>query len=86
MPRQALAQLHENHVAWFIPGLLEKRIEALIRSLPKSVRRLLVPAAETAKSVAAELEFGKGAFFEQLCQRLSRIAEHPHPTRHVSTG
>ena len=34
---------------------------ALIRSLPKAIRRGLVPAPDTAAKVASELEFGIGS-------------------------
>src|SRR4029079_5625215 len=39
VPREGLRQLSEERLAWLIPGLVADKIEALIRALPKSVRR-----------------------------------------------
>ena len=44
VPVEAISQIHENHLGWSVPGMLQSRIIALIRSLPKQVRRNLVPA------------------------------------------
>jgi ATP-dependent helicase HrpA len=77
VPVEAVAQIHENHLGWSVPGLLETRIVALIRSLPKAIRRNLVPAPETAQRVAAEIEFGVGSFFQVISERLSRVASEP---------
>jgi ATP-dependent helicase HrpA len=46
----------------------------LIRSLPKTIRRLLVPAPDTARRALAELRFGQGDLREALSRVLSRIA------------
>ena len=75
VPIEAVAQIHENHLGWSVPGLLVARIKALIRSLPKAIRRNLVPAPETAETVAAKIEFGVGSFYEVIAEQLSQIAE-----------
>lgn len=75
VPVEAVAQIHENHLGWSVPGLLVSRIKALIRSLPKSIRRNLVPAPETAEEVAANIQFGVGSFYDVIAEQLSRIAE-----------
>lgn len=76
LPVEGLNLLNESS-GWLVPGLVEEKVIALIRSLPKAIRRNLVPAPDTAKKVTAELEFGKGNFYDQTAQRLSRIAEEP---------
>ncbi len=77
VPLEGVSQIHDNHLGWSVPGLLEARIMALIRSLPKGVRRNLVPAPDTAASVAREIEFGVGSFWQVVADRLSRHAEQP---------
>ncbi len=77
VPVEGVTQLHAEQLGWFIPGLLEARITALIRSLPKSLRRQLVPAPDTAKVVASRIEFGRGSFLTVVADELSRIAEQP---------
>jgi ATP-dependent helicase HrpA len=43
---------------WAVPGHLEAKVEHYLRALPKELRRAFVPLAETAKSLAAELQRG----------------------------
>ena len=71
VPVQAAHQLLQNELDWGVPGLLEQRIVALIKSLPKNYRRALVPAPDTAAWVAKELNFGQGNFLEEVARRLS---------------
>ncbi len=77
VPLEGVAQIHDNHLGWLVPGLLEARITALIRSLPKSIRRLLVPAPDTAREVAGQLSFGQGSFWCVVADKLSQLAGQP---------
>ncbi|MGI9517307.1 MAG: ATP-dependent RNA helicase HrpA [Pirellulaceae bacterium] len=77
VPLEGVAQIHDNHLGWSVPGLLEQRIVAVIRSLPKAIRRNLVPAPETAAAVAREIEFGRGSFWQVVAEGLSRHAGQP---------
>ena len=62
LPLEGVGQLDDVQTGWLIPGLMQTRIVALIRSLPKSVRRNLVPAPDTAKKVAQTIEFWTRCF------------------------
>jgi ATP-dependent helicase HrpA len=77
VPREGVNQLHLEKLGWLVPGLLEERIVALIRTLPKLVRRNLVPAPEVAHRVAASLKFGEGPFYTLLADRLTAEAGEP---------
>ena len=77
VPREALAQIDPRQLQWLVPGLLEEKVLALIRSLPKSLRRNFVPAPDVARQVAAELPFGDGDVLESLATRLSARAGEP---------
>ncbi len=79
VPVAGVGQIQPRQADWLVPGLLEDKIVALIRSLPKSIRRNLIPAPDTARRVAAELEFGQGDFLTRVVERLSTIAEEPIP-------
>jgi ATP-dependent helicase HrpA len=57
-----------------VPGQLPQKLEALIRSLPKSLRRQLIPAPEVAARVAAELEYGAGSLLSAAAEAFSHIA------------
>jgi ATP-dependent helicase HrpA len=74
VPVDALPQLRTEQLEWLIPGLLEDKLIALIRTLPKPIRRGLVPAPETAKQVAANLHYGEGVFLREVAKHFSEIA------------
>jgi ATP-dependent helicase HrpA len=56
VPLQLLGQLRADRFEWLVPGLREELVTTLIRSLPKELRRPLVPVPETAARVLARLE------------------------------
>jgi len=70
VPKMALGQLHSERLGWLVPGLLEQKIIALIRSLPKSIRRNFVPAPDTARKALGELRFGEGSFLAAVADAL----------------
>ncbi|QDU06974.1 ATP-dependent RNA helicase HrpA [Gimesia aquarii] len=77
IPQESLNQLSPHRLGWLVPGLLEEKVAAMIKALPKSVRRMLVPAPETARQVVSKLEFGKGSFEETVAEMLSQISGEP---------
>lgn len=46
----------DGGMEWLVPGLLPEKIEALLRGLPKSERRRLVPLSDAAALIAKELK------------------------------
>jgi ATP-dependent helicase HrpA len=75
--QSALAQVSDDRLGWLVPGLLETKLTAMIKSLPKRIRRNLVPAADVAKRIAAELapKYGEVPFLPAVCDAFSRAAE-----------
>lgn len=75
----ALPQVSEDRLGWLVPGLLHEKLVAMIKSLPKRIRRNLVPAADVAKQIADELkpDYGRVPFTEAVTKAMSRIAEMP---------
>ena len=73
----ALPQVSDDVLEWLVPGQLEPKVIAMIKSLPKRLRRLLVPAADVAKRVTDDIvaQRGASAFMPTLCQTLTRYAE-----------
>ena len=55
VPLAALNQISPARCEWLVPGLLEEKITALIKSLPQSIRRAFVPVPEYARAAAAAL-------------------------------
>ncbi len=74
VPVEGLGQLTDTRLEWLVPGLLEQKVLALIRALPKQLRRHFVPAPDTAKLVYADLEFGKGDLLTGVASRLSQLS------------
>ena len=77
LPIEGVGQLDDAQTGWLIPGLMESRIIALIRSLPKSIRRNLVPAPDTAKKIVETIPFGQGIFVEVVANELAKIGGLP---------
>ncbi|WP_434056679.1 ATP-dependent RNA helicase HrpA [Leifsonia sp. McL0608] len=55
VPLPLLAGLRPEGFDWQVPGLRHDLVTALIKSLPKSIRRQVVPAADWAKRLLGEL-------------------------------
>ncbi len=55
IPLAVLNRVAPHGFDWLVPGMREELVTELIRSLPKPVRRHLVPAPERAKAVASTL-------------------------------
>ncbi len=60
VPIDVLARLGGDEFAWQVPALREELVTALIRSLPKDLRRNFVPAPDTARTVLAGMETKDG--------------------------
>ena len=74
LPLEGLPQLTESRLDWLVPGLLEQKVLALVRALPKSLRRHFVPAPDSARLVASDLEFARGDFLHSVAVRLSQLS------------
>ncbi|MGV0791953.1 ATP-dependent RNA helicase HrpA [Mycolicibacterium sp. XJ1819] len=56
VPVEVLARLGGDEFAWQVPALREELVTALIRSLPKDLRRNFVPAPDTARAVLSAID------------------------------
>ncbi len=72
VPVDVLARLGGNEFAWQVPALREELVTALIRSLPKDLRRNFVPAPDTARAVLAGIDPGTEPPLEALQRELRR--------------
>ena len=77
IPQEAVNQLDECQTQWLVPGLLEARVTAMIKSLPKSLRRNLIPAPETAKRVCESLKNAQGSLVTCVAIELTRLGGEP---------
>ena len=72
VPVAVLARLGGEQFGWQVPALREELVTALIRSLPKELRRNFVPAPDTARAVLADLEPTGEPLLETLQRELRR--------------
>ncbi len=64
IPLPLLNQLHPEPFEWGVPGLLEEKVIALLRSLPKNIRKAFVPVPDVAKEIMEGLPQPKVSFRE----------------------
>ncbi|GAB3874964.1 ATP-dependent RNA helicase HrpA [Terrabacter terrigena] len=74
IPVDRLNQVTADGFDWQVPGFREELVTALIRSLPKGIRRNLVPAPDHARAVLPELEPSSGPLLPVLAAVLRRRA------------
>jgi len=74
IPLAALGQVPAERFEWLIPAYLPERIEELIRSLPKELRKTFIPIGDAAKEAAATLTFGEGSLYDGLAMFLGKRA------------
>jgi ATP-dependent helicase HrpA len=79
VPLASLGQVSAEELGWQVPGRREELVTELIRSLPKELRRLFVPAPDTARAVLARLGEPRGNLLDALAAELGRIAGTPVP-------
>lgn len=72
VPVAVLARLGGGEFSWQVPALREELITALIKSLPKDLRRNFVPAPDTARAVLAAVQPGPEPLLEVLQRELHR--------------
>ncbi|MFI6322032.1 ATP-dependent RNA helicase HrpA [Nonomuraea sp. NPDC050556] len=73
VPLQMLNQVNADGFDWQIPGLREELVTALIRSLPKHIRRNFVPAPNFAKQVLAAAQPGDEPLLAAVERELLRL-------------
>ncbi|MFG2063036.1 ATP-dependent RNA helicase HrpA [Micromonospora sp. NPDC048871] len=73
IPLPLLNQVPAESFDWQVPGLREELVIALIRSLPKPVRRNFVPVPDYARAVLAAITPGEEPLLEALTRQLRRM-------------
>ncbi|MFC7340916.1 ATP-dependent RNA helicase HrpA [Saccharopolyspora griseoalba] len=73
IPLQVLNQIEDTGFDWQIPGLREELVTALLKSLPKALRRNFVPAPDFAKAVLSRVGPGDGPLLETLQRGLREM-------------
>lgn len=72
VPVEVLTRIGGDGFAWQVPALREELVTALIKSLPKELRRNFVPAPDTARAIIDDLNPGAGSLLSEMARELRR--------------
>ncbi|RRV13349.1 ATP-dependent RNA helicase HrpA [Stutzerimonas xanthomarina] len=73
VPAPLLPQLRSERLDWLVPGLLQTKAVALVRNLPKALRKNFVPVPDFVGAALAKISFGEGSLPEALGRELLRM-------------
>jgi ATP-dependent helicase HrpA len=75
LPLPLLGSLPARRLEWLVPGYLQDKLVALLRGLPKELRRELVPIPDAAARLLQALApLGQGGLFERLAELVTAEA------------
>ena len=72
IPLVLLNQFQSSDFDWLVPGLLKQKIEALLRSLPRLIRKNFIPVSDFAEACFQRLD-NNGNLFQELQEALHRM-------------
>ncbi|MBI5581909.1 MAG: ATP-dependent RNA helicase HrpA [Deltaproteobacteria bacterium] len=72
VPAALAPEVAPEALEWLVPGLLREKIEILVRGLPKSIRRRLVPLAGVIDTILREMPRSEGPLVSALEEFLHR--------------
>ncbi|BCR25436.1 ATP-dependent RNA helicase HrpA [Aquipseudomonas alcaligenes] len=73
VPAPLLPQLPAERLEWLVPGLIEAKAIALVRGLPKAIRKNFVPVPDFVGAALSKIAFGQGSLPESLGRELTRM-------------
>ena len=73
VPVTILNQVSDERCDWLVPGLLRERITALLRSLPKNLRKSFVPVPEFADACLQAMEPSGKRLTQALAEQLKAM-------------
>jgi ATP-dependent helicase HrpA len=77
VPLPIAEHLTSGQIQWMVPGLREEQIGILLRALPKTVRKPLMPLEPKIREIAAQFTPGKGDFLTALAAFLTQKYRAP---------
>ena len=73
VPLAAVNQVDPKRLDWLVPGLRAERMAALLKSLPKALRRNFVPVPNYVQALLEVIEPGERSLVEAMAERLQRM-------------
>ncbi len=77
VPIEALMQLRPDDLERTVPGALQDKVEAMVRALPKSVRRHLVPIPDFVETIMPVIESNKSGLSQCVARCVTKRAGIP---------
>ncbi|GGP69696.1 ATP-dependent RNA helicase HrpA [Shewanella saliphila] len=74
IPVALINQIDDSDFDWLVPGLREEKLVALIKSLPKNLRRNFVPAPDYARACYQAMKPFELPMIESMCKQLLRMS------------
>jgi ATP-dependent RNA helicase HrpA len=75
VPLTVLNQVRGDNLDWQIPGYRDELVQALARTLPKDIRRALIPLAETVGAAAQRLGPPHGRLVDALAAAITEVSD-----------
>ena len=72
IPSSVAPSVPPEAVDWLVPGLLEEKITALIKGLPKEYRKQMVPVNTTVRTIVDEIPKNRGVLLTVLAEFIYR--------------
>jgi ATP-dependent helicase HrpA len=72
VPLPMAEHLTSGQIQWMVPGLREELSSVMLRALPKTIRRQLMPLDPKAREIAREFDPGRAEFLEALADFITR--------------
>ena len=85
-PMALLNQLPTTRLEWLVPGMLRDKCIAIMKGLPKQIRKNFVPIPDYVDAALEQISFGEGDLYEALALQLKRrtgVAVDPEALRAV---
>ena len=79
VPVALLDRVDTTELDWNVPGLREELVTALLRSMPKEVRKSYVPIPDTVARILPALHDGRGDLVEAARVELRKLTGEPLP-------
>jgi len=73
VPLAAVNQVDPKRLDWLVPGLRAERMAALLKSLPKAIRRNFVPVPNYVQALLEVIEPGRESLIEAMTERLEKM-------------
>ncbi len=80
IPLAVLPQIDSQHCDWLVPAVLEEKILALIKGLPKALRKNFVPAPDFTRAIREKITLYDGVLFKTLSTLLHSMTGVQVPT------